>query len=207
MIEHHLAARGIVEASILRAFATVGREHFVPSQLAKFAYDDSPLPIGGGQTISQPYIVALMTEALQLRDGDRVLEIGTGSGYAAAILSCLVDKVFTVERNEALAVEARQRLASLGYKNVEVLCGDGTLGWPEHQPYDAITITAAAPEIPKALLAQLAPGGRLVMPVGPPSSQELVRVRERDGAFSTESICPVRFVPLIGEQGVIDPLN
>ena len=175
----------------------------MPEELAEFAYDDAPLPIGDGQTISQPYIVAVTIEALELRGGERVLEIGTGSGYAAAVLSRIAKEVYTVERLESLAARGARRLARLGYDNVHVLCGDGSLGWPEHAPYDAIAVAAGGPEVPEALLAQLALGGRLVIPVGPDeSSQMLVRVtRESDGALPQEALADVRFVPLIGEQG------
>ena len=203
MVDLQLAARGISDPRVLDAFRSIPREAFLPENLAEFAYQDTPLPIGSGQTISQPYIVAVTIEALGLRGGERVLEIGTGSGYAAAVLSRLAKEVFTVERLEPLAEEARARLARLGYHNVHVLCGDGTLGWPEHAPYDAIAVAAGGPEIPKALLSQLSPHGRLVIPVGPDeSSQVLVRVvREGDAHFREEPIAEVRFVPLIGEQG------
>ncbi len=203
MVELQLAGRGISDPSVLAAFRDVPREAFLPPDLAEFAYRDTALPIAGGQTISQPYIVAVTVEALGLRGTERVLEIGTGSGYAAAILSRLAGEVFTVERLEPLADEARERLARLGYRNVHVLCGDGTLGWPEHAPYDAIAVAAGGPEIPKALLSQLSPNGRLVIPVGPDEScQSLMRVvREGDRRFRQEPIMSVRFVPLIGEQG------
>jgi len=202
MVERQLAARGISDVRILDAFRSVAREAFVPGELAEFAYQDSPLPIGEGQTISQPYIVALTIDALRLRGNERVLEIGTGCGYAAAVLSRLVKDVFTVERREPLATGARERLASLGFHNVEVLHGDGTRGWPEHAPYDAIAVAAGGPEVPPALLSQLAPGGRLVMPVGTEDDQILTRVtREGEEKFREESLTEVRFVPLIGEQG------
>ena len=203
MVERHLAARGISDPRILDAFRTVRREDFIAEELAEFAYRDVPLPIGDEQTISQPYIVAVTLDALGLKGGERVLEIGTGSGYAAAVLSRIAKEVFTVERREALATEARGRLARLGYRNVEVLHGDGTLGWAEHAPYDAIAVAAGGPDVPRALLAQLAPGGRVVIPVGPDeSSQTLVRVtREGPEEFRQEPIADVRFVPLIGEQG------
>ncbi len=203
MVDLQLARRGISDPRVLKAFRAVPREAFLPPELAEFAYRDTPLPIAGGQTISQPYIVAVTAEALGLRGTERVLEIGTGSGYAAAILSCLAKEVFTVERLEPLAEEARERLAGLGYRNVHVLCGDGTLGWLENAPYDAIAVAAGGPEVPKALLSQLSPSGRLVIPIGPDeSSQSLVRVvREADGGFRREPIMSVRFVPLIGEQG------
>jgi protein-L-isoaspartate(D-aspartate) O-methyltransferase len=203
MVEGHLAGRGISDPRVLEAFASVPREAFVPAGLAESAYRDAPLPIGEGQTISQPYIVALTTEALQLRGHERVLEIGTGSGYAAAVLGRVAREVFTVERLDTLATEARDRLERLGYDNVHVLHGDGTLGWPEHAPYDAIAVAAGAPQIPEALLRQLAPGGRLVIPVGKDEeSQVLMRVT-RVGAndFRAEPLIGVRFVRLIGEQG------
>lgn len=207
MVHRQLAARGIAEPRILEAFRAVPREAFVPDDLAEFAYEDAPLPIGDGQTISQPYIVALMAEALGLTGSERVLEIGTGSGYAAAILSRLAQDVYTIERLASLADLAKGRLERLGYRNTHVLCGDGTLGWAEHAPYDAIVVAAGGPEVPHALLTQLALGGRLVMPVGEdPSSQVLVRVvREDDLRFRQEPIAEVRFVPLIGEQGWPEP--
>ena len=203
MVELQLARRGIANRLVLDAFRTVPREGFVPPELEEFAYRDAPLPIGDGQTISQPYIVALTVEALGLRGNERVLEIGTGSGYAAAILSKIAKEVFTVERKETLASEARERLARLGHRNVEVLHGDGTLGWREHAPYDAIAVAAGGPEVPEALLDQLALGGRLVIPVGPDeTSQTLVRVtKEGPDQFRQEDLTQVRFVPLIGEQG------
>lgn len=202
MVEFQLAGRGIDDERLLEAFRTVPREDFLPKGLAEFAYHDTPLPIGEGQTISQPYIVALTIYALGLRGQERVLEIGTGSGYAAAVLSRVAKEVFTVERVEALAEEARLRLQRLGYDNVHVLCADGTLGWPENAPYDAIAVAAGGPEIPTALRSQLAPGGRMVIPVGSHESQSLVRVvREQGSRFTEEELTPVRFVPLIGAQG------
>ena len=203
MVAQQLAARGIDDPRVLRAFEEVPREDFLPDALAEFAYEDSPLPIEGGQTISQPYIVALTVEALGLRGGERVLEIGTGSGYAAAILSRVAQEVYTVERIEPLARQARGRLAHLGYDNVHVLCGDGTLGWPEHAPYDAIAVAAGGPEVPHALLSQLKVGGRLVIPFGPDArSQVLTRVTcEGPGKFRHEPLADVRFVPLIGAEG------
>lgn len=207
MVERHLAGRGIDDPRVLEAFRTVPREEFVPQDLVSQAYSDRPLPIGDGQTISQPYIVALTVSALELRGHERVLEIGAGSGYAAAVLGALVSQVFTVERLAPLAEQARERLARLGFRNVHVRCGDGTLGWPEHAPYDAIAVAAGGPEVPRALLEQLAPGGRLVMPVGADeTSQMLLRVtREPDGSFRTEPLGEVRFVPLIGKQGWPEP--
>ena len=203
MVEKQLAARGIADLRVLRAFSLVPREDFVPRALAPFAYRDAPLPIGDGQTISQPYIVALTVEALQLQGDEHVLEVGTGSGYAAAILSRLAKEVFTIERLGSLAEQARQRLSRLGYLNVTVVEGDGTLGLPDFAPYDAIAVAAAGPEVPRALLEQLAPGGRLVIPIGPDEgNQLLVRVvRDRSGQFHQETLTEVRFVPLIGAQG------
>lgn len=203
MVSDHLLNRGIRDAKVIKAMREVPREAFVDEGMAAFAYDDRPLPIAEGQTISQPYIVAYMIEALELASVDRVLEIGTGSGYAAAVLSRIVDTVYTVERLTGLAESARRRFQMLEYTNIVIYQGDGTLGWPEHAPYDAIVVTAGAPEVPKPLLDQLAIGGRLVIPVGSSSYlQELVRVRrvgEHD--FSTEALCGVRFVPLIGAAG------
>lgn len=212
MVERQLAARGIVDARVLEAFLAVPRERFVPEALIDRAYEDEPLPIGAEQTISQPYIVALTFEALQLQGGERVLEIGTGSGYAAAVMCQVAGQVLTIERLPELAERARDQLEQLGYANVHVRCGDGTLGWPEHAPYDAIAVAAGGPSPPPALLRQLAPGGRLVIPVGKDdASQMLVRiVREvRDGpqgepCFREEPITRVRFVPLIGAQGWAD---
>jgi protein-L-isoaspartate(D-aspartate) O-methyltransferase len=203
MVSQHLQARGIRDQAVIRAMREVPREAFLPPAMEPFAYDDGPLPIEEGQTISQPYIVAYMVEALELEGSERVLEIGTGSGYAAAVLSRCAAEVFTVERLERLAGSARSRLLELGYRNVTVLQGDGTLGWQEHAPYQGIVVTAGAPELPAALLNQLAPGGRLVIPVGPTQHlQTLVRVRrEAEQEFRREELCPVRFVPLIGEQG------
>lgn len=203
MLSDHLAARGIRDAAVLRAMREVPREAFLPPGMEPFAYDDGPLPISEGQTISQPYIVAYMIEALELEGGERVLEIGTGSGYAAAVLSRCAGQVFTVERIASLAEGARSKLKTLGYDNVTVHLGDGTLGWREHAPYDAIVVTAGAPEVPRGLLEQLSLQGRLVIPVGPTQHlQELVRVRRlAEGRFESEMLCPVRFVPLIGEQG------
>ena len=202
MVELQLASRGIDDERLLDAFRTVAREEFLPEELAEFAYRDTPLPIAEGQTISQPYIVALTIQALSLRGPERVLEIGTGSGYAAAILSRVAQEVFTIERIEALAEHARTRLERLGYSNVHVLCADGTLGWPEHAPYDAIAVAAGGPEIPQALRSQMTVGGRMVIPVGRDSSQFLIRVlRQSEDRLVEQELTPVRFVPLIGEQG------
>lgn len=203
MVERDLEKRSIADPRVLDVFRTVERERFLSEELAPYAYDDAPLPIEEGQTISQPYIVALMAETMRLRDTDRVLEIGTGSGYAAAIFSKLAREVYTVERLEILADTARERLARLGYENVHVSCHDGSLGWPEHAPFDAIAVAAGGPTVPDALRAQLAVGGRLILPVGPDEhSQVLVRVtRESDSEYREEALGDVRFVPLIGQQG------
>ena len=202
MVERQLAGRGIRDPRVLEAMGTVPREAFVPERLAEFAYEDSPLPIEADQTISQPYIVAWMAEALELQPGERVLEIGAGSGYAAAVLSRVAGEVYTVERHGDLAERARERCRELGYHNVHVLHGDGTLGWAEHAPYDAIVVAAGGPDVPRPLLDQLAPGGRLVIPVGrDPRLQELVRVRKVNEHTERENLGGVRFVPLVGEAG------
>jgi len=203
MIQQHLVARGIRDEAVLRAMREVPREAFVEPGMEAFAYEDSPLPIQEGQTISQPYIVAFMTEALELSLEDRVLEIGTGSGYAAAVLSRVAREVYTVERIPSLAHTAAARLRELRYGNVLVHLGDGTLGWQEHAPYDAIVVTAGAPEVPESLMRELAVQGRLVIPVGGAQHfQTLVRVRrESETRFVREELCAVRFVPLIGQEG------
>ncbi len=203
MVDAHLARRGITDTKVLDAFRSVSREAFVPEELSEFAYEDTPLPIGEGQTISQPYIVALTIQELGLRGGERVLEVGTGSGYAAAVLSRIASEVYTIERVASLAESATERLARLGFAKVHVACGDGSLGWPEHAPYDAIAVAAGGPKPPPALLSQLAIGGRLVIPVGESeSSQVLLRItREGETEYRQEPLTDVRFVPLIGEQG------
>lgn len=205
MVEAQIVARGVGDERVLAAMSDVPREAFVAPEAVAFAYSDSPLPIAEGQTISQPYIVALMAEAAEIQPQDRVLEVGTGSGYGAAILSRIADRVYTIERHPGLAETARGRYRALGYDNIEVRVGDGSLGWEEEAPFDAIVVTAGGPaRVPPALLEQLAPGGRLVLPVGPTlESQELVRMRRTgDGErLSRESLGPVRFVPLIGAQG------
>lgn len=198
MLRRHIAGRGVHDPRVLKAMGTVPREAFIAPEPPFLAYADRPLPIGMGQTISQPYVVAWMAEALELTAADRVLEIGTGSGYAAAVLSLLCDTVDTVERHAFLATGAGERLAALGYGNVRVHCGDGAGGLPEHAPYDAIVVAAAAPRIPDSLPAQLCVGGRLVMPVGPARArQRLVRKRREAGGFSEEELGIVRFVPLV----------
>jgi protein-L-isoaspartate(D-aspartate) O-methyltransferase len=203
MVHLHLARRGISDPRVLDAFRSVPREAFVPEAMVQYAYDDGPLALGEGQTISQPYIVAYTAQGLRLKGGERVLEVGTGSGYAAAILSRLAKVVYTIERIASLADSARERLARLGFANVVVTCGDGSLGWLDHAPYDAIAVAASVPKVPAALLAQLAIGGRLVIPVGPhEASQDLVCItRESEQKHREERLTGVRFVPLIGEQG------
>jgi len=202
MVDRHIRARGVRDPRVLAAMLVVPREAFIPSELAELAYDDRPLPIEAGQTISQPYIVAVMTEALELGPADTVLEIGTGSGYAAAVLAQIAKHVYTIERHAELAGLAGERMANLGYHNVEVRHGDGTLGWSERAPFDAIVVAAGGPDLPRALLDQLAIGGRLVMPVGSGRAQELVRVtRVGEAEFRREELGAVQFVPLIGVQG------
>jgi protein-L-isoaspartate(D-aspartate) O-methyltransferase len=206
MVDTQLVARGIRHAAVLRAMATVQRERFVPERDAPDAYADAALPIGHAQTISQPYVVALMVEAIAPESTDRVLEIGTGSGYAAAVLAEIVAEVYTIERLATLAASARTRLAELDYRNVHVLEGDGTLGWPEHAPYDGIVVTAGGPDVPAPLLHQLRLGGHLVIPVGSPRSQELLRITRRGAdEYARESLGHVAFVPLIGEAGWPEP--
>jgi len=203
MVERDIAARGVRDELILDAMRKVPRELFLPEKLREFAYEDTPLPIAGEQTISQPYIVAFMAEALTLKGGEKVLEIGAGSGYAAAVLSEIAANVYTVERLGPLAEKAAALLSELGYDNVHVLHGDGTRGWPEHSPYDAIVVAAGGPQVPESLKEQLKIGGRLVIPVGADQrSQELVRVtRVSADEYRSEDIADVRFVPLIGEEG------
>ena len=202
MVERDIAGRGVRDRRVLAAMGSVAREHFLPPEMAEFAYEDSPLPIGSGQTISQPYIVALMAAAAELGPEDRVLEIGTGSGYGAAVLSRVAGEVWTVERHRELADEARHRLAAAGIENVYVRAGDGTLGWPEAAPFDAIVVTAGGPAVPQALVEQLAEDGRLVIPVGGEArDQHLVRGRRHGDDLAQEDLGPVRFVPLIGAQG------
>jgi len=200
MVEKQLRRRGIRDPAVLAAMLAVPRHEFVPAEFRSRAYEDVPLPIGGGQTISQPYIVAAMTFALRPRTSDRALEIGTGCGYQAAVLSLLGKDVFTIERQPELASAASERLTKLGYPNVHVHCGDGTLGLPEFAPFDAILVAAAAPAAPEPLLAQLAEGGRMIIPVGDTDSQELRLIEKRAGAFSTKALEGCRFVPLVGHH-------
>ncbi len=201
MVERQLLRRGIADERVLAAFRRVPREAFVRPELAKYAYDDNPLPIGEGQTISQPYVVALMTEAARIGPGARVLDVGTGSGYAAAILAELAKEVVAIERHASLADHARDAIGRLGYENVEVMHGDGTLGVPERAPFDAILVAAGAPVVPRSLKEQLAEGGRLVIPVSANSHQDLVVITRRGEGFEEENLGGVRFVPLLGEEG------
>lgn len=200
MVEDQIAARGVEDTRVLAAMATVPRHEFVPPTELDQAYADHPVPIGFGQTISQPYIVALMTELLDVQPGDRVLEIGTGSGYQAAVLAEVTDEVYTVEIIPELATAAASRLKRLGYGEIAVRTGDGYFGWPEHAPFDGIIVTAAPDHVPPPLLRQLAEGGRLVIPVGPPGGyQTLWRLTKRDGEILSENITGVLFVPLLRE--------
>jgi len=202
MVSDHLRRRDIIDPRVLAAFASVPRDRFVPDTLLEHAYDDTPLPIGNGQTISQPYVVAITAQALALTGAERVLEIGTGSGYAAAVLGQLAHEVHTIERIEELARTAAERLAALGIDNVHVHHGDGTLGWSVNAPYEAIAVAAGAPRPPPALLEQLTIGGRIVVPTGTADAQRLVRITRRGHhQYSEQDLGDVRFVPLLGEQG------
>jgi protein-L-isoaspartate(D-aspartate) O-methyltransferase len=201
MVEWQLVRRGIEDPAVLEAMAAVPRHVFVPTVIRDRAYEDQPLPIGEKQTISQPFIVALMTEALQLSSGDRVLEIGTGSGYQAAVLAHLGAEVYSIERLPSLAETAARCLKGLGYTNVHVRVGDGSDGWSEAAPFDAILVTAAAREIPRAPLQQLRITGRMVLPVGAEDSQELVRIWRTEDGFREDYLGGCRFVPLIGRHG------
>jgi protein-L-isoaspartate(D-aspartate) O-methyltransferase len=203
MVEKQIAGRGVSSELVLNAMRRVPREVFVPEAVRELAYQDSPLSIGEGQTISQPYIVASMVEALGLNGGEKVLEIGTGSGYAAAVVAEIAAQVYTIERIEELAQSARTTLNENGYEKVQVIHADDTLGWPEQAPYDAIVVTAGGPEVPESLKSQLKTGGRLVIPVGKDLyNQKLIRVtRVSQSEFRSEDLEYVRFVPLIGEEG------
>jgi len=201
MVETQLRARGIRNERVLAAMARVPRHEFVAGELRSQAYEDHPVPIAEGQTLSQPYIVAIMLELLSLTGAETVLEIGTGSGYQAAVLAELVRQVYSVERRASLADSAEATLARLGYKNVSVSVGDGSHGLPQRAPFDAIVVSAAAPRIPPALFEQLCEGGRMVVPVGPSHAQELQLVRKQEGRAVVANLEGCRFVPLIGSQG------
>lgn len=205
MVERQIARRGITSPRILDAFSDVPRHMFIPESQHLFAYQDGPLPIGKGQTISQPYIVAYMTKHLNLEGEERVLEIGTGSGYQAAILGKLAGEVHTIERHPSLAESASRLLQDLGFENIHVHVGDGTKGLPDFAPYNAIMVTAAAPEVPTPLLDQLADGGRLIMPVGGRIGQVLHLYQRREKGVQREALAPVAFVPLIGDHGWSSP--
>jgi len=206
MVDHQLRARGISDPRVLEAMNRVPRHRFVPEELRPAAYEDRPLPIGLGQTISQPYIVALMTELARPQPDDRALDIGTGSGYQAAVLAELVDEVDSIEIHEELAEAAQARLKQLGYENVRAHQGDGYQGWPERAPYDLILLAAAPEHVPPALIEQLAPGGRLVLPVGEAGRQVLKLIeKEPDGSLTERRIVPVAFVPMTGEAQESEP--
>jgi protein-L-isoaspartate(D-aspartate) O-methyltransferase len=207
MVERQIRRRGVADPQTLRVMQEVPRHEFVPHELRCRAYEDVPLPIGDSQTISQPYIVAAMTAALHLQPFDRVLDVGTGCGYQAAILSRVVSAVYSMEVRRNLAETAAQRLTRLGFSNVHVQCGDGTLGLPEFAPFNAILVAAAAPSIPQPLVAQLAEGGRMVLPVGAPDRQQLVRVIRHGSNFETTTLEPCQFVPLIGRHGWRESLS
>lgn len=206
MVERQIESRGIRDPKILEAFRSVPREKFLSEEYADLAYGDHPLPIEAGQTISQPYIVALMIQAAEIKPGDSVLEVGAGSGYAAALISRIASKVVAIERQHDLVEVAAERMLRLGYDNVKIAEGDGTRGYPEEAPFDAILAAASGSHVPDAWVEQLAPGGRIVMPVGEPGwVQKLVKVTKGPaGKLITEDLGGVRFVPLIGEQGWAD---
>jgi protein-L-isoaspartate(D-aspartate) O-methyltransferase len=201
MVAEQLVARGIRSALVIQAMDSVPRHLFVPEEYRSLAYEDGPLPIGQGQTISQPYIVALMTQLLQLKGGEKVLEIGTGSGYQSAVLACIAREVYSVEQYADLSAVARERMKSLGIGNVYLYVGDGSQGLPDEAPFEGIVGTAAAPDIPPQLPRQLGDGGRLVLPVGGPSGQTLERLVRKGERWEREPIAPVAFVPLRGKYG------
>ncbi|MEY2493308.1 MAG: protein-L-isoaspartate(D-aspartate) O-methyltransferase [Verrucomicrobiota bacterium] len=199
MVKEQIVMRGVIEERVLAAMRKVPREEFVPEEFRAASYDDRPLPIGYDQTISQPYIVAFMTEELRPQPTDRVLEIGTGSGYQAAILAELVAEVYSIEIIEPLAKTAEATLRRLGYKNVHVKAGDGYKGWPEHAPFDCVIVTCAPDHVPKPLVEQLKEAGRMIIPVGPPGNQDLYLLEKEKGELRQRAVSPVRFVPMTGE--------
>src|SRR6266404_9040014 len=201
MVETQIRKRHVTDGRVLECLERVPRHEFLPAEFRERAYEDGPVPIGEGQTISQPYIVAAMTAALRLQGNERVLEIGTGFGYQAAVLACLAREVFSMEFRAELATEAAERLARLGYTNAHVHCGDGTLGLPDFAPYDAILVAAAAPSVPMPLLAQLAESGRMIVPVGGGENQDLRLIQRRHFSFRTTVLEPCRFVPIAGAPG------
>ena len=201
MVKQQIKARGVSDSKVLSAMNAVPRHAFVPPESQRYAYEDRPLSIGEGQTISQPYMVALMTECLDLKCGEKVLEIGTGSGYQTAILAEIAEMVYTIERHALLVERAKEALDELGYKNYEAKAGDGTIGWEEKAPFDGIIVTAGAPEVPPRLIEQLAEGGRLVIPVGHHGFQTLIKITKKGKKLKRNSITGCTFVPLIGEQG------
>lgn len=201
MVEDQIASRGVRDPRVLEAMMRVPRHRFIPENMQVRAHEDAPLPIGDGQTISQPYMVAWMTELLHLRDTDKVLEVGTGSGYQAAILCELSARVFSIEKYSSLAAKAGERLSSLGYNNITIRVGDGTCGWPEEAPFDGIIVTAGAPSVPQSLMEQLADGGRLVIPVGSSGMQMLTLVTREGAKYHTSEEGTCVFVPLVGKYG------
>ena len=201
LVEDQLIPKGITDKKVLAVIRNVPRHLFTAGKSLENSYADHPLPVGEGQTISQPYMVALMTQCLELKGGERVLEIGTGSGYQAAILAEIAKEIYSVERFDSLAQKAQVILEGLGYKNIRIKVGDGTEGWKEFAPYDGIIVTAGAPSVPEPLVEQLAEGGRLVIPVGGAFGQELLLIRKNQGEIAQESICGCTFVPLVGKYG------
>jgi len=202
MVEEQILARGVIDPSTIKSMLEVPRHRFVPEHQIPYAYKDGPLSIGDGQTISQPYIVALMTQDAELAPEEKVLDIGTGSGYAAAVLSRIVKEVCTIERIEELSLKAQRCFKELGYSNIKAAVGDGSIGWQEEAPFDAIIVTAGAPVVPDSFVAQLKAGGRLIIPIGEEGYQRLVRIRKTgEGETESETLEHVRFVPLIGEEG------
>jgi protein-L-isoaspartate(D-aspartate) O-methyltransferase len=201
MIDSQLKSRGISSLEVLRAMSVVPREKFVSSEFIEAAYNDGPLSIGSGQSISQPYMVAMMTEALMLRKNDKVLEIGTGSGYQAAVLQEISSHIYSIEKICSLAENAKTLLGSLGYSDIVIKVGDGTLGWPEEAPFDAIIVTSGSPSVPETLMSQLADNGRMIIPVGSMTHQRIIRITRTEGNFNKEELLSCVFVPLIGEHG------